>query len=190
MAVVVPDDGIDSVGLYFDNAGMMENMTMQSSGQVTIYIVLAGVSAPSVAAWELGLDFDSTLGLIIDAGLQDDEVNFANLPMFIVGLGTPRPPDADGNFVLAMPTFLILVPDSVIDFYAGPSDPSSLDPPLPDYVNGEDITEIIPMNYSVDAGGQNVGDDGWCLLVIASINGEPSVATEDATWTSVKNLYR
>jgi len=190
MAVVVPDDGTDSVGMYFDSAeGLVNTTTAGLTDQVMFYLVLAGVSRPSVAAWELALDFDPTLGIITDPGLQDDEVNFASLPQFIVGLGTPREPDMDGNFVLASPTFLVLA-DAVIDFYAGPTTPSSLDPPLPDYVNGADLTDIVPMNYSVDAGGQHVGEDGWCLLVIASINGEGAVATEDATWSSVKNLYR
>jgi hypothetical protein len=190
MAVEVPDEGTDSVGMYFDSAeGLVNTTTAGLADQVMFYLVLAGVSRPTVAAWELALDFDPALGLILDAGLQDDEVNYASLPQFIVGLGSPRPPDEHGNFVLAAPTFFVQA-DAVIDFFAGPTTPSSLDPPLPDYVNGEDLQDIVPMNYSVDANGMHVDEDGWCMLVIASINGEGAVATEDATWTSVKNLYR
>ena len=188
LAVVVPDEGEDSLGLYFDNAGVMENTTTATMAeQVPFYIVLAGVSAPSVAAWELSLDWVGG-SVILDPGLPPDGVNFATVPMYIVGLGTPVPPDADGNLVLAMPVIMVL--DEVVDFYAGPSTPATLDPPRPAYANGADLSDIRPMDYSVDANGQHVDDDGWCTLVIASINGEAAVATEDATWSSVKGMYR
>lgn len=190
LAVVLPDDGTDSFGVYFENEdGDMVNSKFFSSGLTDMYLAIAGVSAPTVAAWEVALDFDSALGLMTGAGIVGDGVNFATLPMFIVGLGTPLPPDADGNFVLAVPTFFLMVPDGVVDFFAGPADPASI-PGVPAYVNGDDLTEIIPMSFSVDADGMYTDDAGWLTIPIASINAESSVATENATWGSVKSMYR
>jgi hypothetical protein len=109
--------------------------------------------------------------------------------MFIVGLGTPLPPDADGNFVLAVPTFFLMSPGATVSFYAGPADPASI-PGFPAYVNGEDLTEIIPMVFSTDLDGMYTDDEGWLTIPLAVINGEAPVATENATWGSVKSLYR
>ena len=189
LAVVVPDDGENSFGVYFDVDGNMVNSVMLSSGLIDMYLVMAGVTAPTVAAWEVALDFDSSLALITGAGIVGDGVNFATLPMYIVGLGTPLPPDGDGNFTLAVSTFFLMVPDAVVDIFAGPADPASI-PGVPAYVNGEDLTDIIPMVFSVDMDGQYVDDDGWTTVPIASVNGEGGVANESATWGSVKSLYR
>jgi hypothetical protein len=190
LAVVLPDDGTDSFGVYFENDdGDMVNTKFFESGLTDMYLAIAGVSAPTVAAWEVALDFDPALGLITGAGIVGDGVNFATLPMFIVGLGTPMPPDADGNFVLAVPTFFLMVPDAVVDFFAGPVTPASIEG-VPAYVNGENLNEIIPMTFSVDIDGMYVDEDGWTTVPIATVNGEGGVATESTTWGSVKSMYR
>jgi len=189
LAVVVPDDGTDSFGVYFDNEGVLENSTILVSGLTDMYLIMAGTSAPTVAAWEVALDFDAASAIITSAGIVGDGVNFATLPMYIVGLGTPAPPDADGNFVLAVSTFFLMVPDAVVEIYAGPSTPASIEG-VPAYVNGEDLQDIIPMVFSVDANGQGLDDEGWTIEAIACVNCEGGVATEGATWTSVKGMYR
>ena len=190
LAVVVPDDGTDSFGVYFENdEGDLVNSTFYTSGLTDMFLVMAGTSAPTVAAWEVALDFDASLAIITGAGIVGDGVNFATLPMYIVGLGVPAPPDADGNFVLAVSTFFLMVPDGVVPIHAGPATPASI-PGVPAYVNGEDLQDIIPMVFSVDANGQGLDEDGWTLDPIAGVNSEGGVATEGATWTSVKGMYR
>ena len=89
LAVVVPDDGEDSFGVYFDNEGVLENSTILGSGLTDMYLIMAGTSAPTVAAWEVALDFDASLAIITGAGIVGDGVNFATLPMYIGGLGVP-----------------------------------------------------------------------------------------------------
>ena len=188
LAVWVPDDGTDSFGVYFvDGDGSLFNYTIFTSGLIDMYLVMAGTSAPTVAAWEVALDFDPSLALITDAGIVGG-VNFATLPMYIVGLVVPAPPDEDGNFVLAVSTFFLMVPDAVVQIYAGPADPASI-PGVPAYVNGEDL-DIIPMVFYMDAGGQGIDEDGWTIEPIAWVNMEIPDATEAGSWTSVKNLYR
>jgi hypothetical protein len=190
LAVVVPDDGTDSFGAYFEDAeGNLVNSTYFTSGCADMYLVLAGMSCPTIAAWEVALDFDQSLGVIDGSAIIGYGVNFATPPMFIVGLPTPLPPDEDGNFLLAVSFFVLLVPDAVVPIYGGPTTPASIEG-VPAYVNGEDLTVITPMVFSVDANGQGIDEDGWTIDSIACVNCEGGVATEGATWTSVKSLYR
>jgi hypothetical protein len=191
LAVVVPDDGTDSFGVYFEDAeGNLVNTTYFESGETTMYLILAGMTAPSIAAWEVALDFDSSLGEITHPGLAGNGINWgAPEPNFIVGLPVSLLPDEDGNVVLAACTFELLVPGAVIPIYAGPATPASI-PGIPIYLNGEDLFELIPMSFSVDMDGQGIDEDGWTIYPIAGINTEGGVATENATWSSVKNLYR
>ena len=190
LAVVVPDDGTDSFGVYFEDAeGNLVNSTYFTSGNTDMFLVMAGMSAPTIAAWEVALGFDPSLGMITGLAITGDGVNVVTPPIFIIGLGTPLPPDEDGNFLLATALFYLLVPDAVIPIYAGPTEPASI-PGVPAYVNGENLQEIIPMVFSVDMDGQGIDEDGWTIDPIAGINTEGGVATEDATWTSVKSMYR
>ncbi len=191
LAVVVPDTGTDSFGVYFDVEGVLVNSAFLDTGFHDMFLVIAGLSAPSVAAWEVALDLNvpPTDAVIFSAGIVGDGVNFADLPQYIVGLGEPALPDEDGNVLLAVSTLFIVTPDVVIPIHGGPIDNPSI-PGVPAYANGENVSELIPMVFSTDMNGQYLDDEGWTTIPIAVVNGEAPVATENATWSSVKGMYR
>ena len=58
------------------------------------------------------------------------------------------------------------------------------------YLDGEDVEVIIPLNFAVDEDGQFTDELGWLTVPLAAWNGDAPIATEDATWTGVKGLFR
>ena len=186
----VPDEGPDSFGIYFETAEgdfVNEVNGVEPNSFVLTYVIIAGITRPSVAGWEVGFDFTPGTGAVITTTFQGDAVNFAQVPQFIVGLGTPLPTPAEGYLVLAEMNVLFFA--GVMEWYGGPTDPASI-PLVPAYVNGEDLLYLVPCFFSTDADGQYTGDDGWMPIPLAVMNGEAPVATENASWSNLKSMYR
>ena len=186
----VPDEGPDSYGIYYENAeGNFVNQVndVAPNSFVLTYVILAGITRPSVGGWEVAFDFTAGTGAVITTTYQGDAVNFGSVPQFIVGLGTPLPTPAEGYLVLAEMNVLFFL--GVMDWIAGPTTPASI-PMMPAYVNGEDLTDLVPCFFSTDADGMYTDDDGWMTIPVASMNGEAPVATENASWSNLKSMYR
>ena len=83
--------------------------------------------------------------------------------------------------IVVMEFTAIITDESVAtNFYIDAWRWHSLDEEVPAYLNGADIYEILPLQQVT--GGPDIP--------VATFNGDCAVATEDLTWSSVKQLYR
>jgi hypothetical protein len=185
----VPDEGPDSYGIYYLVGDEYVNQVFDVGPNtfVPTYVVLAGISRPSVGGWEVAFDFTAGSGAVVGTIYTGEASNFAGVPSFIVGLGTPLPTPAEGYLVLAEMNMLFF--GGVQEWYGGPTTPASI-AGVPAYANGEDVSDLVPCVFSTDADGMFTDDEGWMTIPLAAINMEAPVATENASWSNVKNLYR
>ena len=188
-ALALPDEGPDSYGIYFmvDDNYVNQVMDIAPNTFVPTYVILAGITRPSVGGWEVAFAFEPlSAGAVIGTTFQGDAQNFSTPPSFIVGLGTPLPTPAEGYLVLAEMNVLFFA--GVMEWYGGPTDPASIEG-VPAYANGEDVADLVGCYFSTDADGQFLDDEGWTTHPVAAVNLDAPVATENASWSNVKNLY-
>ncbi len=179
MAQIDPDD--DMLGIYFDVNATIFCADAPVGAPSPAYLCLTnptyvGQDGEAVSGWECNVEV--TEGVFILAWLlTEGAVNVSLPPDFIVGLATPLP--WSPVIVLMELTVGVFAPGA-INFTLHPSDTPSFDPPSPGYAAGDDPGLLIPLGYS--AGGE---------VVCAVINGDCNVtADEDATWGSVKSMYK
>jgi len=151
-----------------------------------MYVILSGITRPSVAGWEVAFDFTPGTGAIITTTYAGGGINFADVPSFIVGLSEPLEPPAEQCIVLAEMSFLFFA--GVADWIGGPTDPATI-PLMPAYVNGEDLTDVVPCQFPF-LEPMYLDDEGWTTIPIASVNGECIFATETQSWSAIKSMYR
>jgi hypothetical protein len=179
-AQTIPPLGDSICGLYnapdFTGTTRASEMGVTINTQVTVYIVMTGCPIESVSAFECLLTFESG-SLIIGTSYPTDAINVSQPPEFIVGFGSPLGV-TDGVVSFAELTVLYLgATDEKI--YLNPTTQPSI-PGAMAYVNGMDDSDLREMFPS----------SGDFANPAFGINFEPMVATEDASWTDVKNMFR
>ncbi len=173
-----PDD--DGIGIYVDPCGCT-NCVPLAEGTHTLYLVITHASAPDgVHGWECSINWDGPV-LPYDWAYEGLAFNADNAPEFGVGLAEPLVNPYTFPAILVMEFTAIITDESVAtNFYIDAWRWHSLDEEVPAYLNGADIYEILPLQQVT--GGPDIP--------VATFNGDCAVATEDLTWSSVKQLYR
>jgi hypothetical protein len=180
----VPPPGDDLFGIYadtnFNDDSSDENPTFVfGSGEIQVYVYLTNVSATTVGAFEFALSYagPGEPPTMIDDGLPDMSINIGIPPDFIVGLGTPLYPDEYGHAILMAPTFFVYDVDPVYVSVMPVSVPSV--PNQISYLDYFDVDVLLPMYPA----------SGNFIDPIFAFN-TGLVGTEDATWSTLKALYR
>jgi hypothetical protein len=184
------DGGPDSFGLYFEVDGSYVNQidSVPPNTFLPTFIILSGITRPSVAGWEVNFEFTPGSGAVISTDFEGDATDFdPGSTYFIVGLGTPLPVPAEGSLVLAEMNFMFF--SGITAWFGGPADPGSI-PGVPVYANGDDLLDLAPCHFSTDADGMFIDDTGWTTIPLAVVNGEAPVAIEDVSWGNVKTIFR
>jgi len=166
----------NNLGMYFDEEGSNFCDALPMGYHVNVaHLVLTNLTADSVAGWEVKITTSSNLtkGQFV---LRGDAINAASrVDEYIVGLGTPLTGDA----IVLADFDLYLMDDTTPAFvYLDGVYFHSLDNRVPAYADGN--SDIIEIHQST--GGANDP--------VMIINGECVVANEEASWDSVKSLYR
>ena len=147
------------------------------------YVTITNPTASGVYGLEVGYDIVSTGGTALMFRLANtlpagavDLGNSTDLfhGDYVVGLANPLPGAPAVQFITWQ--FLLLAPQTV-EIFLGPSFVQSIQDGLPAYEIGG---SILPL-------GLSSGDAG---APVATINGTGPVAVEDASFGSVKSLFR
>jgi hypothetical protein len=118
--------------------------------------------------------------------LPPNALNIGSDQNFIVGIGSPFP-TSDATVLVDM-AILYLAPGIVADISIGPSEPASI-PGRCAFVSGN--SELFPMDFStVDGVSVVVDSQGWVDPGVARIPCPGPIAVEQATWGTVKALYK
>ena len=185
-AVIDPDP--DMMGIYFDTNADNNCTTAGINVPFFAYIILTNSSANAVNAYELGLSvavpagfegsifrLASTIANGAVAGV-DVGTNTALGGDFIVGLAAPLP--TSGATVLHSMQYMFLGAFGA-DFYIGASSAPSIPGDFPVVQNAEGS---ILMQIGQSTGGPDVP--------VATVNGDCVVGVEEASFGSVKSLFR
>ncbi len=185
-AVIDPDD--DMMGIYFDRNADDNCLTVGPSVLINVYIILTNTTAPAINAYELGLTVAVPTGMegsifrmasaIADGVVSGVDVG-TNGPLggdYIVGLGLSLP--AQPALILHSFQYMLLAAMPV-EFYIGASSIPSIAGVYPVVQNAEGS---ILMQVGQSTGGPDIP--------VATINGECVVGVEEASFGSVKSLFR
>ncbi|MEN8005497.1 MAG: hypothetical protein ABFS42_00670 [Candidatus Krumholzibacteriota bacterium] len=185
-AVLDPDDNM--MGVYFDTIAESNCLTTPASVPFNAYIILTNTTAPSINAYELGLDVVVPAGMegmifrlasnIADLVVAGVDVG-TNGPLggdFIVGLAAPLP--AQEAVILHSFQYMLLAVMPVEIFIGASSAPS-----IPgDFPVVQNAVGSILMQVGQSTGGPDVA--------VATINTGCVVGVEEASFGSVKSLFR
>ena len=185
-AVIDPDP--DSMGVYFDNTGENNCFTATPNVPFFAYLILANPTAPEIYAYELGMDVMVPAGMegmvfrlasnIADGAVSGVDVgeNGALGGDYIVGLAAPLP--ATDALVLHSWQYMLL---SVfpVEIYIGASSAPSIDGPWPVVQNAQGS---ILYQTALSTGGPD--------FPVATVNTDCVVGVEEASFGSVKSLFR
>lgn len=177
------DPGPDGIGIYADMEGMTNAMTT-GEGLVEVYVLATGNTGEGgITAWELSLHFE---GPITNAGylIPYNHINVGIFPSFSVGNSQAVLPFQPVVHLMTL-NFLILGTEQADVYIRAAHAPAggSLGNDLPVYINYtsdytyDDLRSMYPSSGSVD-------------LPVFRFNGEEPVATDSATWSDIKAMYR
>lgn len=186
------DEGPDSFGLYWDNPAdgcYMMNQTDGTPGAATAYMVIAGPSAASCGGLEIVFELNEGAGAITGTAFVVSAVDVDGRPNGVAaGFAEPVLPSGDCGMIY-LGELNMFAFGSPTEIYAGPNDPATI-PGKPSYLDGDNVENVIPLNFAVDADGMFTDEFGWLTVPLAAFNGDAPVATEDATWSGVKGLFK
>lgn len=169
------DPELDSIGIYFDIEASIHRIALLP-GEHHAYLAITNPTDPSgVAGWECRIDTAGPL-FVLEWGVIGLAINANTPPSFTVGLADPLP---FANQVILMDMVFMLTGPEEASFFVKSIFNASLEG-VPAYASGADPSLLHELRQST--GGPD--------FPVAVINGEAPVATEDATWGGVKNLYR
>ncbi len=178
-AFAVVDDGENSMSFYFDlNADVYE---MASAPYVTsfAYIILANPEAGAIFGYEFGFE---VIGNFLPAGVLMNGTGPIDVGgvegNHIVGLGAPMA--TSPATLLATYTFIPL-DAAPISFKLKGAVPNSTGGILPNILLADSIVFECGLGAGLTDGLPNI---------CAYFNGDGVVATDEASWDSVKSLYR
>jgi len=176
MAVVDPDP--DMIGLYFDELADQPCVEGLAPYVPTfLYVIVTNPTIDAIGGFECEITWDGA-ALVTGVTFPTDFVNVGNNTNIIVGYSTPIPTTT--ATIVARVDFLYTdTAGGPTGLYMGPSNPSSNEFGYPTVLDG--ALNEIPWGTSTVIGEYNAMVNGNC---------EGVVANEDASWGSVKSLYR
>jgi len=189
-AFAINDTGENSLGVYFDAPDFNMNcLEYQVSVPTNMYFVLANCTEEIIGGFEFAWAFDpdpAGMYFILGTVLPPNALNIGDDHNFIVGIGSPYPSDV--ATVLVDMSLLFLAPGIIADITVGPSTPASI-PGEAAFVSGN--SELFAMNFSTFDGEFVTRDNlGWVRPGVGAIPCPAPIAVEDASWGSLKAMYK
>jgi hypothetical protein len=192
LAFGIMDQGENSLGVYFD-AGTFEVNCIDPPvlEPFSMFFVMANCTQSSIGGFEFAWDLDpDPVGdyIVLSALLPPNSLNIGDNKNLIVGVGLPLV--TGPATVLVEFQLLVLTPDFLANITVGPVDPPSI-PFNTAFVDGNDPSILIPMTYStLDGNGVTIDPEGWVRPGIGSFGCPGPVAVEQASWGSLKALFK
>lgn len=172
-AVIDPD--ANSIGIYADMEADIVAMDVVAFVPTNIYLILTNPDFAELYGFEAGYHFDGNVQILSALHANPQALDVGGTGNHIVGFGAPTP--CTEATLLTTIQFLAFDANPIGVFLTG-TDPSSNDLGLP--------TLLLDGGELSTGGGTSTNGE-----VSLSINGfAPVVATEEATFDSVKSLYR
>jgi len=176
------DPDLDGIGIYYDLDGYEHcHYQVPPGTQLELYLLLTNPSSVAgVSGWECRIEPSySAMNLVVNWHAVGYWGGFWDPPNFQIGLATPLP--------WAPAVHLLTITSLILDpacwwFYIVPH-PTPTIPGQIIYVDGVDPGIIIPM-YQSTGGPENPVAGVNCSCI------PPPLPTEQASWGSVKSLYR
>ena len=179
LATVDPDP--DMLGVYFDTTANINCTTQAPSVPFFAYCIATNITAGEIFGVEFGYEILGGTGsyfrlaeILPSGSLNVGDSSLADSGTYIMGFSSPLPGNG-ANAIVATWQFLLLAPVSM-EIFIGPSTPQSIPDGLPALEIGG---VIVPIGVSTGLGN-----------AAATINTECVVSTEEATFGSVKALFR
>ncbi len=185
-ATIDPDP--DMLGVYFDATNDMNSAMIAANTPTTMNFVITRAQN-QIAGIEFGYRIEVPAGMeglvfrlsefypVSALNVGDSSNLFAG--DYIVGYATPIPVTPGNDYTVVSWSVMVLSPGLPVDIFVGPSSVPSLDNGLPAYEIGG---TILPLGVST--GWPSDGNP------VARINGDAPVAVEEASFGSVKSLFR
>lgn len=177
------DPDPNGIGFYFDEGGVSNYLaTAPAYTVVNAYLLATRVTESSgISGWEAEV-MVSPAPAVAPTYTTNGGINVLTAPIFQVGLGAALP------FAPAIKLLTVGVLNFGTPFTLaiGPCTPSSFQGMYPGYAAGNDPGKLVGLTPSCDvpvAGRTN-------FFTCASFMTTAPVATENGSWTSVKNLYQ
>ncbi len=184
-AFAVVDEDPNMLGVYFDLDADMNELAVGANTPFFAYVMLTHPTSDNVFGLEFGYD------VVVPAGMEGLIFRLANnLPAgavdlgnsvsvfsgdYVAGLAAPLPGAPAVTFVTWQ--FMLLSPGLEVQIFLGPSNVQSIDDGLPAYEAGGTIE---PLGLST----------GGVSTPVAVVNGVGPVAVDNASFGSVKSLFR
>jgi len=170
----------NNMGLYFDEGAENHCDVLPIGYHVgAAHLVLTNLTVDSIGAWEAKITSENVL--IGSHTLRGDGINFATRQdEYIVGVGAPLVGDA-----IVLADFDLYVTDDTAPafLFIGGVYFHSLDERVPAFTDGADSENIVEAR-------QSLGGPADPVMYINFDCTQQPVATEEASWDSVKSLYR
>jgi hypothetical protein len=189
-AFALMDDGISSLGIYFDSTGDYNCAAPAPFVPFNLYFIIARPEVANMGGFEFAWRFEpapTVMPIITALTLPPNALNIGTDYNLIVGLGsglitTEATIVATANLILLS----AIPPDTYLQ--AGPATPAS-HPLHAAYNNFDDPAQIIDLNFST-VDGVNVVIDaaGWVVPGVFRFSC-PGIALESETWSGVKALF-
>ena len=198
----IADDGENSFGLYWTGAKTAPTQTELDEATICpqqpfylrrpgIHMVIANPSATQVSGFEMGFSVVSDNPYFEVRGYINEPTTYLDFGTseldYAVGFSTPQ--NVVGNWfylgALEVDVDDVTSTDSVQIFGCPGASPSV---PLTAVYTAASAAVKVPMNWATGAADELTGCSPAPLMWLNCT--EPPVANEDATWSSVKDLYR
>jgi hypothetical protein len=190
-AFALVDDGNSSFGIYFDNAGDVNCLAPTPFVPFNVYFIIANPEVANMGGFEFQWRFNPApvaQPIISAFNLPPQALNIGTNYNVIVGLGGGLV-TSEATVVASASMILLAAMDPTTYVQVGPATPAS-HPLHAAYNNFNNPAEIIDLNFStVDGVNVTIGADGWVNPGVAKMSCQGPVATESATWGSVKALF-
>lgn len=172
------------VGVFFDLAGTQTSATPPAFVTTNLFYV-ATFGLTEISGYEFAINV-SDPSILILGGVEltnpGGSINVGTAPLeWTVGIGFCAGNANALNLVQVQYGFFVPIIADVL-ICLGPSDPASLNPPVPAYLNCSG--NILP--FGVAQNGQGAYPDGCGVLY--PTNDSP-IATDEASWGSVKSKF-
>ncbi len=186
------DDGINSLGAYFDADGNINCLAPTPGQPFNLYWILANPVVENLGGFEFAWAFAPEVvpaPFILNAFIPPNALNIGTNYNLIVGLGAGLiTTEATTLVTFNMMVLALVDPETYIT--VGPATP----PSIPGHAATNDFdnpADITPMNFStVDGVNVIINELGWVVPGVAKMSCPGPMATETATWGDVKALFR
>ncbi len=190
-AFAIMDDGDSSLGVYFNATGDVNCFVPTPATPFNVYFIMANPGVQNMGGFEFGWRFSPAVvpaPFILGTTLPPQALNIGNNENFIVGLG--------GGLITSEATVLVTLNMMVLSavnpetyIQVGPATPASI-PGHAAFNDFNNPANIQPMNFAtVDGVDVVVNAQGWVVPGVAKMSCQGPIATESATWGSVKALF-